>query len=47
MTAASRTPTSAGEHDGASLANEVPDGPEHAADESVPAGLAGAEPDEE
>jgi hypothetical protein len=36
------------EHDDVTLADELPDGPERApADESVPAGLAGADPDEE
>jgi hypothetical protein len=38
----------ASEHDEVTFADELPDGPERApADESVPAGLAGADPDEE
>jgi len=40
-------PDFAEEHDGATFADELPDGPERApADESVPSGLAGADPDE-
>jgi len=37
----------AAEHDRATFADERSGGPERAADESVPVGLAGADPDEE
>jgi hypothetical protein len=38
----------ADEHDDVTFADELPDGPERApSDESVPSGLAGADPDEE
>jgi len=40
-------PDFAEEHSDATFADELPDGPERApADESVPRGLAGADPDE-
>ena len=40
-------PDFADEHSGVTFADELPDGPERApADESVPAGLAGADPTE-
>jgi len=37
-------PDFADEHAGVGFADHEPDGPEHARDESVPAGLAGADP---